>query len=165
MQSKMYYANKIRFRHRNGFNVISDQIVTSAVVATSNCRRLQSGSFNTPSHQEVNLAPKGPCPVLEWASQAENSKAASECLIVPKLLPHHMYTDRLKTGKQYTGWDDYIEHRKWILPNQLLKNESEREYGRALITHVMSAPMTILSVPILQWKGRKKILLEFGSVV
>jgi hypothetical protein len=118
-----------------------------AAATEMHCRRASSSKQQ---NTEINLTPPsyGPCSVLEWAALPENRAVAAECLDVPSTATHKMTSF---DASKISNWEEYWTQRQWSLPNQL-KNDTEREHGQALATHVMTAPMTIISMlkPLLE---------------
>ena len=107
------------------------------------CLRHNHRSVPT-DNEKFDFNPTGPCRVLEWAAMSENRVVASDCLNVPALpCPQMMHVTSTPHGVR--NWDEYWTHRKWIFP-ETLKDETERDHGQALVSHVMSAPMTIFSM-------------------
>jgi hypothetical protein len=92
----------------------------------------------TNGSNKFDFTSNGPCKVLEWAALPENRHVALKCLEVPS-------TNITTKNMKYTNWEDYWNDRGWEFPKQL-KVDTEREYGKSLATHVMTAPMTILSM-------------------
>ena len=122
--------------------------IVRILVTRSGSRRLLSTKT-----AKVDFTPIGPCRVLEWAALPENRTVATECLNTPSIPPPQLpVVDKAATASNgILNWEDYWSYRKWNFP-EALKNGTEREYGHALASHIMTAPMTIYSMldPLLE---------------
>ena len=112
--------------------------------------------------EKYDFIPDGPCRVLEWAAMSDNRAVASECLNAPSLPPTPM-SDDASTINGIQNWEEYWKYRQWNFPDTL-KDDTEREYGRALASHIMTAPMTIYSMldPLLE--ARTKVTTSTKQV-
>ena len=135
-------------------------------------------SLSTKPTANIDFNSTGPCRVLEWASLPENRTVASECLNTPLLPPTPLSSietpmssidDRTTTttvsnGTDILNWEDYWSYRKWSFPKGL-KDDTEREYGQALASHIMTAPMTIYSMFHELSEANSKVITSTKEVI
>jgi hypothetical protein len=82
-------------------------------------------------------------PTLAWAQQ--NPQLAQACLNPPSFHDvHHCKTSF--DAEKPKSLEEYLKWRRWVLPQQLKQDDKdERDLAVALISHVLSAPLTLAS--------------------
>ena len=78
-------------------------------------------------------------PTLAWAQA--NPQLAQECLNPP---PLKKISD-LAAPKMMDSFEAYLEWRRWEFPEEVSDLEDSRENAKALVSHLLSAPLTLAS--------------------
>lgn len=147
------------FKRSIAISIVCPFYVQCSRIARKNVNfdsRLRSLSTTTTERtSKFDFNPTGPCSVLEWASMPANRSVASECLNVPSSPPPPTFFHP-NASHGILNWEDYWTNREWKFPNSL-KDDTEREYGQALASHVMTAPMTIYSMLDQLLEARTKV--------
>jgi len=93
-------------------------------------QRLRALLFSKTAYQD---------PTLGWAQS--NPRLAQECLKPP---PMNNFIDR-SSENMMESLEAYLKWRGWIYPRELCDQSQNRKYAVALISHILSAPLTLAS--------------------